>query len=180
VNEQWGEEQIRRFVVEEVNRRVDPLHAGLEALNRWKLSLWSNGSGGPPGYLETARELDTRRYKYLFEKMEEGTKKMEEMSKAQETTAQFIALMKDRELQHQRRSVWYRWGLGIIIALLVSLAGWGYAQIEPAAKVIWEDYVRSHPQISRDISSASQPLEYAHTLKQQSDGGTITFGGKQP
>lgn len=173
MNEQrWGEEHIRRLIVDEVDRRVSPLHTGLEALNRWKLSLWSNGSGGPPGYLETARAQDTRRFDYL-------SKEIEKMSKAQEQTALYIATMRDREEQHRKRSIWYRWALGILIALIISLAGWGYSQIEPAAKAIWEDYIRSHPQISRDISSATTPDEYANRHIETGDT-YVTFGGKQP
>lgn len=38
---------------------------------QWCVKLWSNGSGGPPGYLEVAREEDNRRYRRLFEEISE-------------------------------------------------------------------------------------------------------------
>lgn len=41
------------------------------ASEKWCVKLWSNGSGGPPGYLEMAREEDNRRYRKLFEEISE-------------------------------------------------------------------------------------------------------------
>lgn len=51
--------------MEEVERQLKPFRDSLdkntretEGISRWKLALWSNGSGGPPGYLEIARAQD--------------------------------------------------------------------------------------------------------------------------
>lgn len=73
------DEEIQRFIRDEVARQVLPIAQSVEAvskqngyqsglltmqvkkiedLERWTRKLWSNGSGGPPGYLEIAREQD--------------------------------------------------------------------------------------------------------------------------
>lgn len=36
-------------------------------LEKWQLGMWSNGSGGPPGYLEIAREQDKANFAKIFE-----------------------------------------------------------------------------------------------------------------
>lgn len=44
--------------VEELRQALNKNSQATESIGRWKLGLWSNGSGGPPGYLEVAREQD--------------------------------------------------------------------------------------------------------------------------
>ncbi len=50
--------------MEVFTQEVDPRLGALERLMR---SLYSNGSGGPPGYLEMARAEDKERFAKLFE-----------------------------------------------------------------------------------------------------------------
>lgn len=61
-------DEIRSFIVAEVASQLTPLKTtlarleiGLEKAASFMLKLWSNGSGGPPGYLEIAREEDLQR-----------------------------------------------------------------------------------------------------------------------
>ena len=60
------EEAIRRFIVQEVNSQVGPLKTTVDRLDRTMRSLYSNGSGGPPGFLETVKEEDKRDKEKLF------------------------------------------------------------------------------------------------------------------
>ena len=56
--------------MEEVHSQLTPLKLTVERLDRTLRSLYSNGSGGPPGYLELARAEDKRTFSELFEKVE--------------------------------------------------------------------------------------------------------------
>ena len=56
--------------MEEVQNHIGPLRIAVESQGRTLRSLYSNGSGGPPGYLENARREDNERYDRLFRKIE--------------------------------------------------------------------------------------------------------------
>jgi hypothetical protein len=60
------EDAIRRLVVEEVHNQVGPIKSTVDRLDRTVRSLYSNGSGGPPGFLEIARDEDKRDKEKLF------------------------------------------------------------------------------------------------------------------
>lgn len=62
-----GGEQLRSLIVEEVNRQLGPVKATVDALNLKMRSLYSNGQGGAPGFLETAREEDKKDKRELKE-----------------------------------------------------------------------------------------------------------------
>lgn len=82
--------EIERFIVREVAAQLKPivaeLHENTEAtknIAKWKLALWSNGSGGPPGYLEISRAQDTQRYEELKKAHEDLGEKIDELKTAQ-------------------------------------------------------------------------------------------------
>lgn len=67
--------------MEEVERQLKPFKVELdkntlatESIGRWKLALWSNGSGGPPGYLEVARAQDEERFTKIFDLLDPAKK----------------------------------------------------------------------------------------------------------
>ena len=52
-------DEIREFIMQEITRQLDPFKRelsdqskSLKDISHWKHALWSNGSGGPPGWLE--------------------------------------------------------------------------------------------------------------------------------
>lgn len=62
--------------IERTEEAVDSLRQALtensrttESINRKILGIWSNGSGGPPGYLEVARAQDEKWKKELLEQV---------------------------------------------------------------------------------------------------------------
>jgi hypothetical protein len=59
-------DDIRSMIVAEVSKRLNPIEQTVNRLDRTLRSLYSNGSGGPPGFLETARAEDNRRFEELF------------------------------------------------------------------------------------------------------------------
>ena len=52
--------------MEEVERRLEPLTRTVGVVDKTLRSLYSNGSGGPPGYLENARAEDKEQSRRLF------------------------------------------------------------------------------------------------------------------
>ena len=54
----------------EVQAKLEPLRVAVEAQARMMRSLYSNGSGGPPGYLENARAEDKEWKSEMFEKLD--------------------------------------------------------------------------------------------------------------
>ena len=62
--------EIRRVVVEEVQNQLLPLRQAVESQGRTLRSLYSNGSGGPPGYLEKARDEDKDWKNQMFAKLD--------------------------------------------------------------------------------------------------------------
>ena len=58
--------EIRRLIVQEVQNQLEPLRKDVQAQGNRLRSLYSNGSGGPPGYLETARAEDREKFTQLF------------------------------------------------------------------------------------------------------------------
>lgn len=54
----------------EVRNQLEPFSVRLTKTENWQHKLWSNGSNGPPGYLETARDEDKQRQKEVDEKIE--------------------------------------------------------------------------------------------------------------
>jgi hypothetical protein len=83
----------------EIERQLEPFKRSLdantkatEAIGRWKLALWSNGSGGPPGYLEIAREQDKEQFRKIFELLDPA-KKLKKWIAILTLIVAFLALM---------------------------------------------------------------------------------------
>lgn len=58
------------MVMVEVQNQLRPLIEKIDSHGKTLRSLYANGSGGPPGYLETARKEDLQVQKRLFEGLE--------------------------------------------------------------------------------------------------------------
>lgn len=139
--------------MDEVAKQLSPLSRKIESIDRWKLSLWSNGSGGPPGYLEQARKEDDERYERLFSNIED-------LGKHKSTVERFLILFEEREQQRKERIDRWKgifWKIGAPIgAALLSVAGWLAHQSAPVIKILWDDYIRNHPQIMQQMKQVSQ------------------------
>ena len=57
--------------MEEVQNHIGPLRMAVESQGRTLRSLYSNGSGGPPGYLENARAEDKAWKDGMFERLDQ-------------------------------------------------------------------------------------------------------------
>jgi hypothetical protein len=142
------EETVRRWIVEEVNKQLTPTNRLLESIDKWKLSLWSNGSGGPPGYLETARREDDDRYERLF-------KSVGELGDHKNNVTEFLTIYKERELQKsENRKLLLKIG-GALGTALLSFFIWLAHVCTPAVKILWNDYVHAHPAVEQQLRNQS-------------------------
>ena len=60
-------DELRRLITSEVQNQLAPLRQAVEQQGKSLRSLYSNGSGGPPGFLETARAEDNDRFQRIFD-----------------------------------------------------------------------------------------------------------------
>lgn len=151
------DEQHKIFIQNEIRSEVEskmlPLTQKVDKIDRRLLGLWSNGSGGPPGYLETARDEDKRRQDQLDEALKE-------IRSTQLQTARSVDLITDRDQQkaiRRKKYIGLLWKIGGPIgAALLSLLAWGWHEVAPVFKVLWEDYLKAHPAVSIRLQQMSQ------------------------
>lgn len=98
----------------EIQNQLQPLVSKVEGHGRLLRSLYSNGSGGPPGYLEKAREEDLKvqtTFKDMLDKIDTRMDKVED----------FILLNehqdKERDKHFKRWMALWTLGVAIFMAL---------------------------------------------------------------
>jgi len=79
----------------EIQNQLKPLVDTMTRQGQIIRSLYSNGSGGPPGYLETARAEDKRDSEELFAKLDRLDVRLD-------ITEEFILKHKERERQRDK------------------------------------------------------------------------------
>jgi hypothetical protein len=143
---------MKRIAAEEVRTELAPVLAALAKLNSWKLSLWANGSGGPPGYLEKARQEDDERYGRLLAMAQES-------SAARTCMNNFMSLHEDREKRwDETKSKLFKigWKAAVgLFAVFMAVMGWAYHATAPVLKILWEDYLRAHPIAEQKLKTLS-------------------------
>lgn len=135
--------------MEVFNELVTPRLGSLERTVR---SLYSNGSGGPPGYLETARAEDQERFKKLFQFVEAT---QENASTFKEFIKSYYAEKAHTKLRVKQGIKVGRWILGVVGSALLALGGLAYHAAVPVVKVLWDDYVKAHPQVQEDLKKVT-------------------------
>lgn len=172
-----SDEEVRRMVTVEVARQLSPLRKAqdliksrVESIDRWKLSLWSDGTGGPPGFLETARAEDDKRYERLF-----GT--MDSVKEKQTAIDIFIGILKERDERREKNKKlaisllkWVGTPVGALLATLMALVG---HQAVKVGKILWEDYLQAHPKVVLQMQSTSQTDPAAPVKVPQKQDATI-------
>lgn len=87
----------------EIQTFISPLMDKVEKQGQRLRSLYSNGSGGPPGYLEMARAEDKKTMEDLFEKIDQVVESVAVLGARMNKTDEFILLHNDRDDQRDRR-----------------------------------------------------------------------------
>jgi hypothetical protein len=160
-----NEREVRAIVVEEIIKHVNPLQNGLAQVAKSLRALYSNGSGGPPGYLETARKEDDERYDRIFGIAEKQIVTAEEQAKDIKEVKDWIAIFEDRREQNRIRWTKYKGlllkiGVPILGALLTGL-GWGVKASIPVVKSLVGDYLKSHPMVMERLKNSSESSDPA-------------------
>lgn len=108
----------------EVQNQLNPLKQTVDQLGRVMRSLYSNGSGGPPGYLEKARDEDKEWKNTMFQSIRALVDRIDHVDdfvleqKTVRTEREKYDTKRDRRLDT-------RIALGgVLIALLALLVGW--------------------------------------------------------
>ena len=113
----------RGFIVEEVQRQIAPLSKTVALMDKTLRSLYSNGLGGPPGYLEVARAEDKSKMdEFLAMKREdhERLKVVENKLFAQDVATKTLAGVNASE--SGKRKSFRDWATLIFLALATMAA----------------------------------------------------------
>ena len=167
-------DEIKGAIVLEVHSQLTPLKATVDRLDRTVRSLYSNGSGGPPGYLEKARDEDNEWKTELKELVKSHSAQLAE-------TSDFVKTHNTRDKEEQERKrhseerfkFWapkiYKAVIGAILGL-ISTGIIACQKLEPVVQIIWRDYLKDHPdaaQSLKNVSSTEQKRVYAEGQKPQ-------------
>ena len=118
-------------MTEELNNRLTPLTQKIDKVQGTVRSLFRNGDGGAPGYLETARAEDNGRFETLF-KMLEKLRPLEDFVtgfRATEIQREKDRIARDAEIAKKLDESAGRLNAkiaiaGVIVAILALLVGW--------------------------------------------------------
>jgi hypothetical protein len=115
----------------EVQSKLEPLRAAVEAQGRTLRSLYSNGSGGPPGYLENAREEDKEWKDQMFDKLDNFLNRLDAVER-------FIVAHDALEKNNGRRLNTKLVVIGIVISAISVLSA-NIASCRSVAKSLLSD-----------------------------------------
>jgi len=135
----------------EVQSKLEPLKNAVEAQGRTLRSLYSNGSGGPPGYLENAREEDKEWKNEMFRKLDNFLGRLD-------TVERFIVAHDALEKDNGRRLNVKLIVIGLVISA-ISIISANIASCRSVAKSLLID--QSH--------SENLPLNASHNGEQSKE-----------
>lgn len=132
---------------------MTPVIQRLNSTHKLLLSLWSNGSGGPPGFLENAHKENTERFKSL-------DRRMDTFDVHKDTVDTLIAVYTDRRQHIEVRNAlllkFAKWAVPITLGAMLSITTWGIHKAVPIVQILWEDYLREHPSVEHQMKNVSQ------------------------
>jgi hypothetical protein len=127
----YDEGEVRRIVAMEVQNQLHPLRTAVEKQGATLRSIYSNGSGGPPGFLENARREDKDTFDRIFERLD-CLRPLEDFVtsyKATETQREKDRIQRDQEIAAKVDASSKRMDkrvalAGLAVAILALLVGW--------------------------------------------------------
>lgn len=149
-------EEAKRYIMAEVTRQVQPMHDLLQSVKEWQLSFWSNGSGRPPGFFQNRMKEDDHW-------RAEITGKVEDLNTHKATVDLFInelrlsrKFLEEKEMEAKERRRFYLLKVALPIVLgILSIVGIIVKQAVPVVKIIWDNYLHSHPVVSEQLQELS-------------------------
>lgn len=153
----------------EVNRQMEPIKDMLAELHDWQLAFWSNGSGRVPGFFQRRIQDDDRWRETVEDHKSKVDTLIGDLCKAREFREKREE--EEKERKQKRREFWMGifWKAGLpFILFVVSAAAAGVVKAAPVIKILWDDYLRAHPQVTE-------------RLKNTADSGDPSYAdGEQP
>lgn len=117
--------------MEEVQKQIGPLTMTVNVMDKTLRSLYSNGSGGPPGYLETARAEDKRTLDALMRHQELSTARLEKVESslkddkvARDASAQVLADQVEKHDKAFKRRL--GWATAVLTILQILSIAWDH------------------------------------------------------
>ena len=141
-------DEIRRLVVDEVAIQLKPFDAKLTKINNGLERIW-NTNGGPPGYLQIRKIEDDAQNLMVTEYIETEQKRQIEAETRQ----------KDREAKWEFWKPIIKKVCGALSAAILALGIWLGPKLVRVTIILWQDYLRSHPDAAQQISTAGGPNE---------------------
>jgi hypothetical protein len=129
---------IREIAMNVFSDKIEPFRRELEGLGTRLRSLYSNGSGGPQGFLENARAQDLERWESLEDSIKPVLRYVADRQVLDE--AEKSALKKRTE----QRKIW----IPIAAAVILGLLTWIIPKLWSVGVFLWDDYLKAHPQSS--------------------------------
>ena len=166
-------EEIRGAIVQEVHSQLNPLKTTVERLDKTVRSLYSNGSGGPPGYIEMARKEDNIWKDELRQVIVSHGVQLTSVADFVKTHNQQDKERQKRQLEREERIRFWApkvWKVGVgFLGLVMSTGIWGCHKVLPVARILWEHYLQDHPIVTEKLKNVSQtpdPSVYAIEKRQ--------------
>ena len=150
-------EEAKRFIVAEIKRQMEPTHSLLEDLknqgketHEWQLSFWSNGSGRVPGFFQRRMVDDDKWRAQMDTHKETVTQLVEDLQKARE-----FRELREQETKDRHKRYWSLfWKIsGPVATALLGLLTWGAAKAAPVVKILIDDYLKAHPQVTEQLKN---------------------------
>ena len=170
-------DELKAAIMIEVHSQLNPLKVTVDRLNLKMHSLYRNGEGGE-GYLERARAEDEEWKKELRMVVEKHGEQLAETSGFVKT---HLARDKEDEARQRRREERFKFWApkiwGAIIAVLGFIASTGITacyKLEPVIKIMWQDYLKDHPDAAQTLkktSSLAPEKLYSEQKEPQQDAG---------
>lgn len=156
--------------MEEVQRQIGPLALTVGRMNTTLRSLYRNGAdpGGAPGALEIWREEDKKTFTEMAASINSLKDHKDQVSK-------WLLLEKDR--RERLDKIWATmrrvgWKAAVAIAGgILTVGGWTYHKADPVLHILWDDYLRDHPVVTKqlkDVGTDTAPA-YSDEKKQLQD-----------
>ena len=154
--------EIRRLVVAEVAHQLAPFLEKLDKVLNWQLGFWSNGSKDrPPGFFQMRMKEDDLRNE---QDAEEKKQIKDDLKNQTDITSGLLSFIQDQKtLKEYKQKQWKRWkpivvwaarGLGAALIALMCWIGPKVPKIIRIGFILYQDYLKYHPEASDQIKKA--------------------------
>jgi hypothetical protein len=138
-------EDIKAIAMNVFTQMYEPYRKELEGVKMTLRSIYSNSSGGPPGYLENARAQDLEKWETLVDSIKPVLRYVAARQTLDEA---------EKEASKKRASRMKVW-IPIAAAVLIALMTWFIPKVWAVGSFLWDDYLKAHPTTSlRHLSDA--------------------------